>query len=256
MTYLLKNNKKRYNKRTFGIIGAIVLVCIVIGLLVRKPLSLMVGRLFIPVVSIRTTENGVIEYIRSWFISSIELQERITILEQENQRLRDEIVLLSDTSSLQTHSGTSSELRARVIVRPPFSAFDTMVLSQGSRAGVVIGDTVSPLDRMVPVGRIVEVSAMASRAMLFSSAGENFVITVGTSSEQWKATGMGGGMFEVRIPQSQKIIVGDTIFVPEFGKIPYAKVTEIISDKSSTFQIIRFLLPVSLYGVETVRIDI
>lgn len=162
-------------------------------------------------------------------------------LTAQNQSLSQK---LADIGALAPEK---SDILAGVVTRPPESAYDTLVLSAGTHAGVAVGqEAFGPGG--VPIGVISSASADFSRVMLFSAPG---VATAGWVGKGIPLTiqGVGGGALQATIARSAGVAVGDTVFVPGPGQLPIGKVARVDGDPSAPSVTLHIESVVNLFSV-------
>ncbi len=265
MSYLQKNNKRESRVRVFII--RIIVICVVLTGLVglfRQPLFNLSYVVVYPASLLRPYTTSVREYVYSFFTANYVLQEKVNQLESRLRMISDEKQILesekrfSETweriaDSASTSVRFSALTPVRVTIRPPYTPYDTIVISYGG-GEIASGTRVYGIDRLLPIGRVEYSYKNESKVRLFSSPGESFVATIGTSTEQWLAEGRGGGLFEINIPRTQSILIGDPVFLPRESTIVYSVVEDIVSRDSDPFQTVRFFLPVPFRSMDIVAI--
>ncbi len=266
MSYLLRNNKRDRKIRPIllrACISAVVLI--LIGTFVRQPLSKAASVLITPIIPIRSMEQSAEDYIKTLFFSKYTLSEQVHTLQDQNMQLQQQLATLEEEKRLSTEwqntllNASSSPFSrrlapVRVIMRPPYSPFDTLLLEKGSGDGIVMGAKVYALGDLLPIGTVTTLSSNQSTVTLFSSADQKFVIRIGSSTEEWTSEGKGGGMFEARIPKAQTIVKGDPVFIPKESPIMYSIVSDVTAKESEPFQIVRFLVPVLFRDLDVVAV--
>lgn len=168
----------------------------------------------------------------------------------ENQRLVQQLRI---EESLESSAGTrASSITAGVVVRPPTSPYDTLVLGRGASDGVVRGmEAFGPGG--VPVGVVSAVLDDFSRVTLFSTAGAMTNGWVGNGSVALQIAGAGAGALHATVARDADIAVGDVVFVPGPGQLPMGSVVRVESDPLSpsvTLRIASAVNPFSLSWVE------
>ena len=160
----------------------------------------------------------------------------------------------ADLKSLLGRSSLTRPLLATVLKRPPFSAYDTLILDVGKELKVEPGNRVYALGN-IPIGEIAEVIDGTSKVRLYSSAGEKFQILIGPTHIEATATGRGGGYFEVSLPRDTKIKVGDNALISSLGNSFVGTVEGTASEPSEPFSKILFRQPVNIYEMRWVLVD-
>jgi rod shape-determining protein MreC len=118
----------------------------------------------------------------------IELQERLTELENQNQELRK---LLQESGA-----ENSSETFAPIIGRSADHWWHHLLLGRGSRQGMAVGDAV-----MAPgglIGRITTVTGNTSRVLLITDPTSHVGVTISRSRSQGYVRGQGSEQLVMR----------------------------------------------------------
>lgn len=121
---------------------------------------------------------------------------------------------------------------AAVLARPPVAPYDTLILDQGSDAGVSVGDRVAGPGG-IPLGTIESVTKASSRALLYSAPGRETESWVGESRLPLSLSGEGSGAMTAVVAREAGVSVGDLVYVPGPGAVPIGTVVEVGSDPSS-----------------------
>ena len=196
----------------------------------------------------------------SSFGDTAKLSLRNEILANENLALANENqALLQKTTSLEALLGSpvpgtkniSSGILAGVVARPPEAPYDTLVLAQGSRAGIALGQGVFGAGN-VPIGVISSVLDDFSRVTLFSSPGVSIAGWIGSANIPLTVTGAGAGSMSASLARSANISVGDSVFGPGPGMLPIGTVTRIDESPSSPSVTLRITPALNLFSVSWV----
>lgn len=140
---------------------------------------------------------------------------------------------------------------AGVLVRPPVTPYDTLVIDAGTKAGVSPSALVYGPGG-VPLGTVESVSAGGSRVSLYSAPGRASEGWIGDNRLALMLTGRGAGAFEATLPHAAGIVVGATVYLPGPGAVPVGTVVRVDSDPSSprdTLHIQSYQSPFSLTWV-------
>ena len=176
-------------------------------------------------------------------LSSVQYQSVLyALLADENAKLRQ---ALHDTRA-------SRSILARVLLRPPRSAYDTLLIDQGTASLVSVGDSVSY--QSIALGKIVSTGANTSLVQLFSSSGTDQDVILGKPSAIAVSHGMGGGAYELVIPQSVAVSVGDSVKLSGADSLLAGIVSGVSSKPNDTSQTVRVRLPVSFADLDFVEI--
>jgi len=169
--------------------------------------------------------------------------DRDKLLVQEN----------SDLKELLGRHSNSSAILATVLVKPPFSLYDTVVLDVGSSDMVSAGDTVLALG-LVPIGTVITVYPHTSTIQLFSSSGQKVQVMIGKNI-QATADAQGGGNFLVKLPKGTEVVQGDPISAPGIGADIFGHVENIETTENDPFIYARFSLPVNMSELHFLQIE-
>jgi len=164
------------------------------------------------------------------------------LLAEENQKLR---VLLRANSINRAVVG-------RVLARPPQTHYDSLVIDVGSGSGIAAGDTV--FVDSIALGRIASAGATTSLVELFSNPGTERDVLIGNPQSVAIARGLGGGAFELAIPQEVEVAVGDIVRMPATPSLALGIVVEITSKPTDVSKIVRFAAPLSSASLDFVEI--
>ncbi len=178
-------------------------------------------------------------------------------------------VLMKENEDLKRLLGRSENKSMTLFVilkKPPFSAYDILVIDGGNDQGLRVGDkayvsirddedtiTTSQLGN-ISIGEIVEVNTTTSKIKLYSSTGEKFEVLIGDKHVQAWAIGKGAGTFEVSLPRDAKVARGNTVTIPSLSDSFVGVVEEIISDPSEPFMRILFRQPINIFELQWVLI--
>ncbi|MHB0978047.1 MAG: rod shape-determining protein MreC [Minisyncoccota bacterium] len=143
---------------------------------------------------------------------------------EENQILRDKLAsselanislqTIGDAeNSLLTNFGRVSPnkfITAAVLVHPPQTPYDSLIIDAGAVDGVSLDAEVS-LPEGPKIGTVTEVFSRSSRAKLYSSNGEETNAVLERSEVPVTLVGRGGGNFEIALPRDVAVEIGDKI---------------------------------------------
>mgnify|MGYP001581819175 CR=1 FL=1 len=135
-----------------------------------------------------------------------------------------------------------SFLLARVLATPGRSPYDTLILDVGWNEEIAVGMKVF-VDGDFVIGEVSKVMKRSAIVTLYSSYGNEFSVTIGTSSIPALAKGMGGGNFRVALSKDVPVFSGDLVHIPAIAP-EYAGVVAAISrHEGSSLQDIYFKWP-------------
>ncbi|MBI3573737.1 hypothetical protein HY090_01675, partial [Candidatus Kaiserbacteria bacterium] len=164
--------------------------------------------------------------------------------------------LLADENAKLRHilnvAAVPQGILARVLSRPPTSMYDTLVVDQGTAAGVSANDLVEFED--VALGRISSRGVGNSTVRLFSSSGSDEDVTLGKPQAIAVAHGLGGGAFELSVPQGISVSVGDAVRVSGTESLLLGLVGGVFAKPTDSSQTIYVRLPLSLSELDFIEI--
>lgn len=240
------------------ILGLVVLVGGVI--LLRNPLASTVWVALEQGLFLGGRAGGSMSDFFAGFISK-------AVLEAENKRLRDTLAttsaMLLDRDLLYEEN---KELRARlrgtpverdaffaqVILHPPGTPYDTLILDVGKQDGVVQGNLVSPGGSVV-IGTVDQVYHSTSRVLLFSAPGTTHNALLNNTTPL-VVVGQGGGSMTAEVPAGVSVVAGDTVaFVGDSLHFSAAVVATEIKAGAS-FTTLYLSLPVNIFSLRFVEV--
>ncbi len=179
-------------------------------------------------------------------------------LDEKNATLASYSTILDENLKLKEsldRMGENKEsfILAGILSKPHKSAFDTLVIDIGEKAGISVGNLVMAKGG-VPLGKIVEVQGNSSKVLLFSTAGEKTEVVVGGSDVYLEAIGRGGGNFEINVPRDFTIIDKAEAVLPGITPYTVAIFEKVISDPRDSFVKALFVSPVNIQEIKFVEV--
>jgi rod shape-determining protein MreC len=145
------------------------------------------------------------------------LKQKVNELETQLQQERAKNLTAQDAAGIVQLQQQSSYtvIPARVIARDPSGWFDTVILNQGSAAGVHVSMPVVTADGIV--GRVVATSLLTSQVMLITDTRAAAGAVVGQLDASHAIGSVRGssdsGMLEMRyVPTTEPVQFGDVVF--------------------------------------------
>jgi cell shape-determining protein MreC len=127
---------------------------------------------------------------------------------------------------------------AGVLARPPVAPYDTLVIDQGTAAGVVAGAAVYGPGG-VPAGVVASATQFSARVALYSSPAQVTAGWVGASRVPVDLVGRGAGSFYAEVPREASTTAGDPVYAAGPGALPIGSVARVDSDPSSPKAVLR-----------------
>jgi cell shape-determining protein MreC len=151
-------------------------------------------------------------------------------------------------------TSTQSSLLAAVLQRPPFGAYDELIIDIGKDSGLTVGDKIYAPGKIL-IGQVGAVLGKTAKVILFSSPGSKYEVMIGPRHVPATAIGRGGGQYEAQVARDIPIKEGDFVEVPSLSDLPFAVVTSVISDPAQPFETIMFAPAVNVYQLRWVLVE-
>ncbi len=174
-----------------------------------------------------------------------EVQVAYSALQQEHKLLASVVGLSVPTETPRTW--------APIISKPPFAAYDTLVIGKGTADGIVSSQRVIATESYI--GVVKEVFAHTAIVELLSRPGTTYEAIVGTST-RITVVGNGSGSFVSRIPQGVAIAAGVPVVLPGTPRAVIGTVTSVTAAPEDTFKDVFIESVSSLRDLEFVAIEL
>lgn len=203
-----------------------------------------------------TTASG---SIASLFGDKAVLTEERDALAREVAALKEQnAILTARTVDLERLLGGRTEasagILAGVLVRPPVSPYDTLVIDQGTEAGIAVGKRVYGAGG-IPLGVIESVSSKSARVLLYSAPGQVTEGWVGVSRTPVSLEGASAGAFRTSVPRERIVSVGEEVYLPGPGAVPMGTVVRVDTDPSSPQAVIHVRPRTSPFSLTWVTVE-
>jgi cell shape-determining protein MreC len=236
-----------------------------VAVVARAPLSNILWTAGVPLLHLResaaTSFGRTFSSFGSNYAVATENDRLRAALASTTAALMDRDMLYAQNLELKSRLGripaTDSVVLASVILRPPSSPYDTLMLDVGRRDGVAVGDLVA-VSGSVYIGKIDEVYASSARVSLFSAPGSTYSALLidqnATSSLAISVAGQGGGSLKAEVPLGTRVQQGDTVIFPTIMPEIVAHIVAVEEKTQGSFKILYMQLPVSIYGLQFVEV--
>ncbi len=172
--------------------------------------------------------------------------------------------LLAENQILQAENETLKELLGRkeikgptvlaaVLVKPPITPYDELIVDVGTNLGAKVGDKVMAQGN-VYLGEVSAVYGQTAKVNLYSTPGRKLAVALGADSIRVEAVGMGGGNFSIFLPREVEVKEGDVIVIPAITPNVFGIVEKVNFRDKDSFQTILFKSPVNISEVNLVEI--
>lgn len=241
--------------------GALLLGVVILLAAIRLLFPSVFDRAFAPVFAFGDTIN----HNTQAFITGFKDSEALSAANQDLVSKYADLALqnrtlLQQNADLKALLGTTAApapgVVAGVLLRPPESPYDTLLLGGGPDQGITAGMEAFGVGG-VPVGAVTAASGSFSRVTLFSAPGTQVEGWVGKNRIPVTLYGKGGGAFTAELPATAGAVVGDTVFIPGPGALPIGTIVALANDASSalvTLHITPFINPFSITMVHVVNV--
>ncbi len=210
----------------------------------RQPASSIFWQVMAPVVRVRDA------------LGATEAARLRAELASTTAALADRNLIYKDLLDLRERLGRSDTAAARtlaaVLQRPPWTAYDTLLIDAGQMQGVTQGALVSAGGQTF-IGRVSEVYAASSRVELFSSPGASYQATL-NGTLPLAVEGQGGGSMRAEVPAGTPVKVGDTVQFPGLMGGIVSTVSAIEAKAGESFIIVYLRLPINPADLRFVEI--
>lgn len=157
--------------------------------------------------------------------------------DESKQNLQSRKITLSDRDVIST-----------VLMRPPQSPYDALVIDRGQDMGISEGDQVY-IWQGFPIGEVVTVYKDRSIVKLFSAPGNKIEVFIGTSTNAVQAEGKGGGNFFLKLPKVSDIKEGDLVARSFLPPEVFSQIESVDSNAGEAYTYAYFKLPVNLHNL-------
>ena len=198
------------------------------------------------------------------------LMRATAIGESEQARLRSELEALSALAAdravlyeenlylkrLMGRETAVDTVLAAVVMRPPGSPYDTLVIDAGDTVGILPGSFVSAGGGSI-IGTVSHVYANTSRVTLLSSPGEQHEMLLRREGEEVlpvTLVGQGSGAFVAEVPAGSGAQVGDAVIFSGLGSGLVATVSAVEVEDSRSFERLHLRLPANAQYLRFVEV--
>jgi cell shape-determining protein MreC len=239
MNYLLRDNKKK-NKSNIIKYFLIIFILFLVYFFFSDSLK-----------GLASSSQRLVGHIFGYYNETtrpISENSLVQMLRSENQELKDLLGRKTDLSP-------NDVIFSVVLMRPPKTSYDSLLIDIGEDHGLVMGDRVYAENEYL-IGQVEEVRHNTSVIKLFSTPGEKIDVLIGTGSSTASviAEGMGAGNFYIKAPKNISIQESDPIVVHGIYSYILGSAEKIESSEGEAFNHIHFKLPIKLNSLKYVQV--
>lgn len=243
-----RHNRKPSSRRVTILAGCVITLFILIFFF--SPIASFVHGIARPVFGVGTAlSRASASVFSSFFLGDAGV--RIAALERENENLRRTVenmqgennryaTMLDRYGENATGNGV---IIAGVLVAPPRSLYDTLVINRGKESGIAVGSQVYTAHDSF-VGTVVAVSPYTALVELVSSPGYVAEALIGKEQIRTQVFGRGSGNLIAVLPRDIDIAEGDVVVVPGLGGVRIGEVGVIETEQNDPFQQVRIRVDV------------
>ncbi len=264
MIYLQRDNRRKKRKFWLSIGSIVTFFLIIIGLNFFAPhaISEVVHTVSLPFIGAERIASSVMTTIqilvtpekkfvdennalKEKLAQTNALQAEVDFLKQEKQQLEGILGRIPVPDDV---------ILTRIISKPSFSPYDTLIVDRGEQEGVREGDLVL-LDDTVIVGEISVVYNHTSVVTLYSSPEQKTEVLIGPNAIESIATGKGGGNFELKLPRNTNIKEGDAVTLAKVPTKLFGLISVIDTSPSDAFEHVLFRSSVDISELKFLTIQ-
>lgn len=167
-----------------------------------------------------------------------ELQERVNSLKElcgREQKTEEEGVL------------------SAILKRPNMSPYDTLILDVGEDDNIKKGQLIKA-ENSVIIGEVREVYKSTSKAVLFSSPGEQTEARLKPASIDITMNGQGGGTLKSQVPKATEVNKGDHVILPGIETNIFGTVEGIKQKTTDPYKFLFISNPVNIFESSWVKV--
>lgn len=159
-----------------------------------------------------------------------------------------------ELKKLLGRSAEAPSVLASVLMRPPQTPYDTLVIDLGEQDGIALNAGVSAGGTSL-VGRVTDLYAHTARVTLFSASGETYdaVLLTKSGSMPVSVEGQGGGSLRGQVPSGSDVKVGDPVVLPGIAG-SLAATVERIDRGGESYLTLYMRLPVDPFALRFVLV--
>lgn len=259
------------------IYGALFLFILIV-FLGRGPIFNFFGRIGhfmgIPFWQVDESLQSSDEYLTEYTKPKSALVEEVLQLKKQNTELKNKEAIISvleqensDIKKLFGRDENNKRILTRVLSRPPFQIYDTLIIDIGSINGVREGNLVYTEENYA-IGKVSRVYDRTSVVTLFSSPKETYSVMVKSKlgEESTSSTkslnneitfiGIGNGGFEAQVPKHMEIENNTKMVLSSINPSIIGIITGESVPETGSMKQVYGSLPISIKSIDWVSVDL
>ncbi|MBY0538962.1 hypothetical protein K2P56_00815 [Patescibacteria group bacterium] len=192
-------------------------------------------------------------------LSRSELENRLQEAEEKVTRTEYQSVLyglvVEENKKLREVRGVesiSTAIPARVLSRPPRTHYDTLMVAAGSAVGVSAHDYA--VWNGILLGEVISTTASSATIELYSTPGSEHDVVLGTPSAVAISRGLGGGSFEIMVPQEVVVVPGDVVRATTDETLLFGVVVSVSGSATDATKTVHVASPVSMNELDFISL--
>lgn len=253
-----KKTKRKSKTSVFVFIGVAV---VFIFVLTMKNNSYSASKILAtPFMYIGTGIRNTTSFITTTIRSKQKITKENQILTVQIEELRNTQLsydsILKENEILKAELGRSEKpelIFARVLTKPNFSLYDSLLVEKGDTTITVGAYVYAPGD--IPIGTIDQVGTKIARVILFSSPERKTLARIDGYNIDIELVGRGGGNFELKIPHEIVLPKDTKVLIPSLYSKVVALVKTSLGDEREKYERVLLVSPVNIQELDTVFIE-
>ena len=241
------SRQRRPGGLKFSVSLVLIAVLLVVAVLWRGPLQTLLWRAASPLGAVRDALMGdEVLTLKAQLASTTAALADRNALNQENIDLKARL----------GRDASKPRVLASILMRPPASAYDTLIIDAGEGSRVAAGDLVYAAGNLA-IGEVSEVNARDARVSLFSSPGTTWPASIegpGGQSVSLLVVGQGGGSFVAEVPAGVQVKVGDPVVFGGIASPLLAEISGVDQSPGASFMHLYLHVPVDFFNLRWVEV--
>jgi cell shape-determining protein MreC len=240
-------------------VGSVVLAFAILILLMRFIFPETLVQIAAPLVQLGSSITEQVSGVTVLWRDRVKLEEerdlfakQTAALSVENQALKARIEDI--TKLIGKGPAPLTGVLGGVLLRPPYSGYDILVLNVGAQDGVFEGMRAFASGG-TPIGIVESSTEHTARVVLFSASGSTHPVWIGKERTPATLTGYGAGSFGAIVPKATNPEVGDLVYITGPGALPIGMVQGVVIDPTSASAELSISALVNAYSLTWVELQ-
>lgn len=254
-----QSRRSRFQNKYFKsslILGGIFLLCFVVFSFLGETLIKVASPFWQAENSTSRGVAGVFSFFTSkdsLIEENSTLSERVAFLENRVMNLERERGEESAILELYGRTPESGEIAASILVGPPQTPYDMLIIDAGSEDAVSVDSKVYLLSGAL-AGSVSEVFSDSARVKLFSTSGEANNAVLERGDVPVVLDGIGGGNFKITLPRDVVVERGDRILSSDIEASLIGVVEDVRLTQTDSFKTVIARSPVNIFSLRLVLV--